>query len=48
MAWFALGTLYFGLSLNMPEFSGNTYFIFFLSGLVEVPAAFIPFLLLNK
>ena len=48
LAWFALGTLYFGLSLNMPEFSGNTYFIFFLSGLVEIPADIIPFVLLNK
>ena len=48
LAWFALGTLYFGLSLNMPDFSGNTYFIFFLSGLVEIPADVIPFVLLNK
>ena len=48
LAWFALGTLYFGLSLNMPEFDGNTYFIFFLSGLVEIPADIIPFVLLNK
>ena len=48
LAWFALGTLYFGLSLNMPAFSGNTYFIFFLSGLVEIPADIIPFVLLNR
>ena len=48
LAWFALGTLYFGLSLNMPNFDGNTYFIFFLTGLVEIPADIIPFVLLNK
>merc|ERR1712227_932635 len=48
LAWFALGTLYFGLSLNMPEFDGNIYLIFFLSGLVEIPADIIPFVLLNK
>ena len=46
--WFALGTLYFGLSLNMPEFDANIYLIFFLSGLVEIPADIIPFVLLNK
>ena len=46
--WFALGTLYFGLSLNMPEFDANVYLIFFLSGLVEIPADIIPFVLLNK
>merc|ERR1719268_790568 len=38
LAWFALGTLYFGLSLHMPEFKANIYLIFFLSGLVEIPA----------
>ena len=46
--WFALGTLYFGLSLSMPEFDANIYLIFFLSGLVEIPADIIPFVLLNK
>ena len=40
--------LYFGLSLHMPEFDANIYIIFFLSGLVEVPADIIPFLLLNR
>jgi len=47
-AWFALGTLYFGLSLHMPEFNANIYLIFFLSGLVEIPADIIPFVLLNR
>ena len=45
---FALGTLYFGLSLHMPQFDANIYLIFFLSGLVEIPADIIPFVLLNK
>ena len=35
LAWFALGTLYFGLSLHMPQFDANIYVIFFLSGLVS-------------
>jgi len=48
LAWFALGTLYFGLSLHMPEFNANIYLIFFLSGLVEIPADIIPFMLLNR
>lgn len=48
LAWFALGTLYFGLSLHMPEFKANIYLIFFLSGLVEIPADVIPFVLLNR
>jgi len=48
LAWFALGTLYFGLSLHMPQFNANIYVIFFLSGLVEVPADIIPFVLLNR
>jgi len=48
LAWFALGTLYFGLSLHMPEFKANIYLIFFLSGLVEIPADIIPFVLLNR
>ena len=48
VAWFALGTLYFGLSLHMPQFDANIYVIFFLSGLVEIPADIIPFVLLNK
>ena len=48
LAWFALGTLYFGLSLHMPQFDANIYLIFFLSGLVEIPADIIPFVLLNK
>jgi len=45
---FALGTLYFGLSLHMPQFDANIYVIFFLSGLVEIPADIIPFVLLNR
>jgi len=48
LAWFALGTLYFGLSLHMPEFDANIYLIFVLSGLVEIPADIIPFVLLNR
>jgi len=48
LAWFALGTLYFGLSLHMPQFDANIYVIFFLSGLVEIPADIIPFVLLNR
>jgi len=48
LSWFALGTLYFGLSLHMPQFDANIYLIFFLSGLVEIPADIIPFVLLNK
>ena len=43
-----MGTLYFGLSLHMPQFDANIYLIFFLSGLVEIPADIIPFVLLNK
>jgi len=48
IAWFALGMLYFGLSLHMPEFNANIYIIFFMSGLVEIPADILPFLLLNR
>lgn len=40
--------LYFGLSLHMPEFNANIYIIFFMSGLVEIPADILPFLLLNR
>jgi len=32
----------------MPQFDANIYLIFFLSGLVEIPADIIPFVLLNK
>ncbi|XP_023336870.1 solute carrier family 22 member 8 [Eurytemora carolleeae] len=48
LAWFSLGMLYFGLSLHMPEFDANIYLIFFLAGLVEIPADILPFILLNR
>jgi len=48
LCWFALGMLYFGLSLHMPEFNANIYIIFFMSGLVEIPADILPFILLNR
>lgn len=32
----------------MPQFDANIYVIFFLSGLVEIPADIIPFVLLNR
>jgi len=47
-AWFALGMLYFGLSLHMPEFDADIYILFLLSGLAEIPAAILPLLWLNR
>ena len=39
--------VYYGLSLNIGSLAGDTYLNFFLSGLVEVPAALISAVVLN-
>lgn len=47
MAWFAVGMMFYGLSIYMPEFDGNTHLLFFLQGLAEVPADLFPIVALN-
>jgi len=39
--------MYYGLSLNMADLSGNVFFNSFLSGAVEVPANLLCVVLLN-
>ncbi|CAG2162653.1 unnamed protein product [Oppiella nova] len=40
-SWIVVGLVYYGFSLNMDEFGGNFYITFLLSGVVELPSAFI-------
>ncbi len=40
-SWTVNALVYYGFSLNMSDFGGNFYITFLLSGLVELPSAFI-------
>ena len=38
---FSVGLVYYGIALHTPEFGSNVYLVFFLAGLMEIPANFI-------
>uniref|UniRef100_T1IKR0 Major facilitator superfamily (MFS) profile domain-containing protein n=1 Tax=Strigamia maritima TaxID=126957 RepID=T1IKR0_STRMM len=43
-----LALVYYGLALNSPTLGGDPYIVVFLSGILEVPAYIIGFLVANK
>ncbi|XP_067937878.1 solute carrier family 22 member 4-like [Watersipora subatra] len=46
--WFAGSSVYYGLSYNLPNLSGNIYLNCFISGIIEIPALFFVLAVNNR